>query len=185
MDSTSTGTKLKTFWGKPEGKMGIIALAALLGGGLIGFSKILPWLIALTTNTLHLMFLLGAIGGIIFLVVNPQVRATAGIAFQLIMKKFTSFIIQTDPLAILQLKVKEMKENLEKFSESLTKLNQIKARLQRDISKNVSTIEQSMKQAAYAKKEGVQEEIYLKTRKSARLKSSNMTLQTLLNKIET
>jgi hypothetical protein len=184
MDS-STGAKLKTFWEKPEGKTGIIALAAILGGGLIGFSKILPWLIALTTNTLHLMFLLAAIGGIIFLVTNPQVRATAGIAFQLIMKRITSFIIQTDPLGILQLKVREMKENLEKFSESLTKLSQIKAGLERNISKNASTIETSMKQAAYAQKQGEKEQIYLKTRQAGRLQKSNMTLQQLYAKVET
>lgn len=185
MDTESAGSKLKTFWEKPEGKTGIIALAALFGAGLIGFSKILPWLIALTTNTLHLIFLLGAIGAILFLVTNPQVRATVGIAFQLIMKRITSFIIQTDPLAILQLKVREMKENLEKVGESLTKLSQTKAQLEREINKNSATIETSMKQAAHAQRQGAQDQIFLKTRQAGRLQKSNMTLKELFTKIET
>jgi phage shock protein A len=182
---TTAGSKLKTFWEKPEGKTGIITLAVLLGGGIIGFSKILPWLITLTTNTLHLMLLLGAIGAILFLVTNPQVRATFGVAFQLIMKRITSFIIQTDPLAILQLKVREMKENLEKVGESLTKLAQTKAQLDREITKNSATIETSMKQAAFAQKQGAQDQIFLKTRQAGRLQKSNMTLKELFTKIET
>jgi hypothetical protein len=178
-------TKLKTFWEKPEGKTGMLALAAILAGGVIGFVKILPWLITLASNTLHLIFLLGAIGLILFLVTNPQIRATVSVVFKLIMKKLTSAIIKTDPLAILGLKVKEMEENLEKVGESLTKLNQTKAQLERDISKNATTIETSMKQAAFAQKQGVQEQIYLKTRQAGRLQKSNMTLKELFTKVET
>jgi phage shock protein A len=178
-------TKLKSFWEKPEGKTGMIALAAIIGGGLIAFIKFLPWLIALASNTLYLIFLLGAIGIILFLITNPQVRATAGVAFQLIMKKLTSAVIKTDPLAILGLKVREMEENLEKVGESLTKLNQTKSSLERDINKNVSNIENSMKQAAFAQKSGAQDQIYLKTRQAGRLQKSNMTLKELFVKVET
>jgi phage shock protein A len=184
MDS-SMETKLKTFWEKPEGKTGMIALAAIIGGGAIAFIKFLPWLITLASNTLYLMFLLGAIGLILFLITNPQVRATASVVFQLIMKKLTSAVIKTDPLAILGLKVREMEENLEKVGESLTKLNQTKASLGRDINKNASTIEDSMKQAAYAQKSGAQDQIYLKTRQAGRLQKSNMTLKELYTKVET
>lgn len=180
-----TETKLKSFWEKPEGKTGMIAAAALLGGGIIGLYKILPWLITLATNTLHLIFLLGAIGAILFLITNPQVRALAWVSFQLVMKRVTSFIIKTDPLAILRLKVTEMKDNLEKFAESLTRLSQIKDKLGREISKNANTIEASMKQAAYAKEKGAADQIYLKTRQAGRLQKSNMTLKELYAKVET
>jgi hypothetical protein len=85
MDSTAE-VKLKSFWEKPEGKTGMLVAAAIVGVGLIGLYKILPWLIALAANTLHLMLLLGAIGVVLFLITNPKVRATASILFQLIMK---------------------------------------------------------------------------------------------------
>ena len=107
-------TKLKTFWQKPEGKTGMLFIALLIGGGVIGLSTILPWLIALATNTLHLALLLAALGAGLFVLTNPKIRATASIVFQLIMKKLTSAVIKTDPLAILGLKVREMEENLEK-----------------------------------------------------------------------
>ncbi len=185
MDNGTMQTQLKTFWQKPEGKTGMIALAAIIGGGLIGFIQLLPWMIALAANTLHLMLLLGAIGVILFLITNPKVRALAGVIFQLVMKKLTSAVIKTDPLAILGLKVREMEENLEKVGESLTKLNQTKAQLSREISKNTGTIETSMKQAAYAQKQGETDQIYLKTRQAGRLQKSNMTLKELYTKIET
>ena len=184
MNTADVNSKIKSFWEKPEGKTGMIVLAALLGGGLIGFVKILPWIIALAANTLHLILLLAAIGFVLFLITNPKVRALAGVAFQLVMKKITSFIIKTDPLGILQLKVREMEENLEKVGESLTKLSQTRAGLDRQIKQNSSTIETSMQQAAYAQKKGVQTEIYLKTRQAGRLQKSNMTLQQLFAKVD-
>lgn len=180
-----TKTKFKSFWEKPEGKTGMIALAAIIGGGIIGFTKILPWLILVASNTLHLMFLLGAIGGILFLIVNPQVRAIAKVTFQLAMKNLTGLIVKTDPIAILGLKVREMEENLEKVGESLTKLKQTKAGLEREISQNTNNIETSMKQAAYAQKSGATDQIYLNTRKAGRLEKSNMTLKELFARIET
>jgi frataxin-like iron-binding protein CyaY len=184
MDSTAE-VKLKSFWEKPEGKTGMLVAAAIVGVGLIGLYKILPWLIALAANTLHLMLLLGAIGVVLFLITNPKVRATASILFQLIMKKLTSCIVKTDPLAILGLKVSEMEENLEKVGESLTKLSQTRSNLDREIAKNASNIETSMKQAAFAQKQNATEQIYLKTRAAGRLQKSNMTLKELFTKVDT
>ena len=180
-----TQTKFKSFWEKPEGKTGMLALAAIIGGAIIGFTKILPWLITIASNTLHLMFLLGAIGVILFLITNPQIRTLVKVAFQLVMKKLTGFVVQTDPIAILGLKVKEMEDNLDKVGESLTKLKQTKVSLEREINQNATTIESSMKQAAYAQKSGAQDQIYLKTRQAGRLQKSNMTLKELFTKIET
>ena len=179
-----TQAKFKTFWEKPEGKTGMIALAAIIGGGIIGFTKILPWLIVVASNTLHLMFLLGAIGAILFLITNPQIRTLAKVAFQLAMKKLTGFVVNVDPIAILGLKVKEMEENLEKVGESLTKLKQTKVSLEREINQNAGTIENSMKLAAQAQKSGATDQTYLKTRQAGRLQKSNMTLKQLFTKIE-
>ena len=178
-------TKLKSFWEKPEGKTGMLALAAIIGGGLIAFIKFLPWLITLASNTLYLIFLLAAIGAILFLVTNPQVRTLVKVAFQLAMKKITGLIVQVDPIAILGLKVKEMEENLEKVGQSLTKLKQTKVSLEREINQNAGTIENSMKLAAQAQKTGAADQIYLKTRQAGRLNKSNMTLKQLFTKIET
>lgn len=178
-------TKLKSFWEKPEGKTGIIGLAALISGGLIGLINMLPWFIMVATNTLHLIYLLSAIGAILFLITNRQVRTFAWITFQLIMKKLTSFVIKIDPLEILKLKVREMEENLEKVASSLGELKQVLARLGRKINQNQATLKESIEKASYAKQHGETDQIYLLTRKAGRMEKSNMTLQALFTKIET
>jgi hypothetical protein len=179
-----TEVKMKSFWEKPEGKTGIFGLATLIGGGLFVLYKILPWLITLATNTLHLILLLGAIGGIIFLITNPQVRALAWVSFQLAMRKLTGFIVKIDPLEILKMKVREMEDNLEKVATSLGGLKQVLMRLGRKISQNQQTLQDSIKKASYAKQHGEADQIYLLTRKAGRMEKSNMTLQSLYTKIE-
>ena len=52
---------LKSFWQRPEGTVGKIALViACLAAG-YGFVQLLPWLIAAATDTLHLVLLIGGI----------------------------------------------------------------------------------------------------------------------------
>jgi hypothetical protein len=179
-----TETKLKSFWEKPEGKTGIIVLAMLIGGGLIGFTKILPWLIAVATNTLHLIFLLGAIGLILFFITNRQVRTIASVAFQLFMRKTTGLIVKIDPLEILKMKVREMEDNLQKMMECINKLKEVLLRLDRKIKQNTAVLEASMKKASYAKTHGEADQIYLYTRKAGRMEKSNMTLQALYDKMD-
>ena len=177
--------KLKSFWEKPEGKTGMIVAAALIGGGIIGFSKILPWLIALASNTLTLIFLLGAIGAVLFLITNPQVRAIFSISFKLAMRKATSLLIKIDPLEILKMKIREMEDNLEKVGTCLGSLKESLARLGRKIAQNDSVLKDSMAKASYAKKTGASDQIFLNTRKAGRMDKSNMTLKELYTKIET
>jgi hypothetical protein len=180
----SVETKLKSFWEKPEGKTGMIAVAAIIAGGFIGFVKILPWLIGVATNTLHLIILLATIGGILFLVTNPQVRVLASVAFQLFMRKITGLIVKIDPLDILKMKIREMEENLEKMGESIQSLREVIGRLGRKIQQNAQTLKNSMAKAEYAQKQGEADQIYLNTRKAGRMQRSNMTLQGLYNKMD-
>jgi hypothetical protein len=141
-------------------------------------------MIMVAANTLHLIFLLSAIGAICFPLVNPQVRAIASVAFQLFMRKITGLIVKIDPLEILKMKVREMEDNLERMGESITKLKEVIVRLGRKITQNKQTLEQSMQKAAYAKKTGEADQIFLQTRKAGRMQRSNMTLQTLYDKMD-
>jgi peptidyl-tRNA hydrolase len=182
MDSVET--KLKSFWEKPEGKTGMLAVAAGIGVGFIVFVSHLAWILKFVTDTLHLILTLGIIATILFLITNGQVRALASVSFQLLMKKITGFIVKIDPLDILKMKVREMEENLEKMSECISKLKEVLIRLGRKIQQNTATLETSMKKASFAQSHGEAEQIYLQTRKAGRMQKSNMTLQALYNKMD-
>jgi peptidyl-tRNA hydrolase len=176
-----TQAKFKSFWEKPEGKTGMFVIAGL---GAFAFIKLLPWMIMMATNTLHLMLLLGAIGVVLFLFTNSQVRATASVAFQLLMRKITGLIVKIDPLEILKMKVREMEDNLERMGESIGKLKEVIQRLGRKIAQNKQTLESSIQKATYAKKQGETDQIFLQTRRAGRMQRSNMTLQSLYDKMD-
>ena len=66
--------KPKSFWEKPEGKTGFLFAAGALGALGFGLYKILPFLIAIASNTLYLAGLLMALGALIYMILDPKVR---------------------------------------------------------------------------------------------------------------
>ena len=160
MDGATMQNKLKTFWQKPEGKTGIIALAGLIFMGVIGVAKILAFI----QTTLQIGMLVAGIGTVLFIMTRP----TTWVLFQLMCRKITSFIIKIDPLEILKIKVREMEENLEKVGQCLSDLRQTQSRLGRKIQENDSTVETSMQKASYAQKQGQSQQSYLEARKAGR-----------------
>lgn len=177
MDGATMQNKLKTFWQKPEGKTGIIALAGLIFMGVIGVAKILAFI----QTTLQIGMLVAGIGTVLFIMTRP----TTWVLFQLMCRKITSFIIKIDPLEILKIKVREMEENLEKVGQCLSDLRQTQSRLGRKIQENDSTVETSMQKASYAQKQGQSQQSYLEARKAGRRQKSNLSLKELFAKIET
>src|ERR1700694_3108492 len=92
---------LKTFWQRPEGTVGKIALviAALAAG--YGFVQLLPWLIAAATNALYFGLLIGGILVGLFIVTDHRVRTLAKLVFQGAMRYLTGLFIELDPIGIL------------------------------------------------------------------------------------
>lgn len=100
-------------WEKPGGTLGLIVAGGALAGGAILLYKILPFLITLTTNILTLGMLVAVLAGIAFLISDKRFRKTVSMVYFLIMRKITGIIIEIDPIAIVEAKVKEMKEKIQ------------------------------------------------------------------------
>lgn len=71
LPSMDENTKVSA-WQKPGGTLGMIVAGVAIAGGVILINKILPFLIALTTNMITLAFLVAVLAGIAFLVTNKQ-----------------------------------------------------------------------------------------------------------------
>ena len=99
-------------WEKPGGTLGLIVAGGAVAGGAILLYKILPFLITLTTNILTLGMLVAVLAGIAFLISDKRFRKTVSMVYFLIMRKITGLIIEIDPIAIVEAKVKEMKEKI-------------------------------------------------------------------------
>jgi len=176
--------KLKSFWERPEGKTGTIVAGLLGTAGLIGLYKILPWLITLAQNTLHLMFLLGSIGAIIYILTDSRFRTMVGYFYKTVMRYLTGLVIQLDPIAILKSYLRELRSNLENMEKQIANLRGTMRSLKAKIQENTQSMENSLSMAQQAKKQGQNKILVLKARKASRLKESNLTLQELYVKME-
>jgi hypothetical protein len=93
-----------------------------IGAGLVGLYKILPWLITLASNTLHLMFLLGAIAAILFIITNKDIQRITKTIFFMLMRKLTGLLIEIDPIAIVERRIREMKLKIQEISKIMGNL---------------------------------------------------------------
>lgn len=111
MVTNNSQTKISP-WEKPGGTLGLVVAGGAVAGGAILLYKILPFLITLTTNILTLGMLVAVLSGIAFLISDKRFRKTVSMVYFLIMRKITGLIIEIDPIAIVEAKVKEMKEKI-------------------------------------------------------------------------
>ncbi|MDO8640444.1 MAG: hypothetical protein Q7R33_02780 [Nitrosarchaeum sp.] len=173
--------KVKSFWSRPEGKvgLGVIAIA-----GLVFFSKILPWLIVLMQNTLTFGILLAVIAILVYVVIDPKNRALAAYMYKSVMRKITGCFITIDPIGILKNYIDDIETNLEKMGKQIGNLKGVMRTLKNKIDANAATIKDNMERASMAQKKGIKSEEILSTRKAGRLQQSNITLNDLYKKME-
>jgi hypothetical protein len=100
----------KSFWSKPEGKPGMILMAALAAAGAYGLYLALPFLIALTENLILLGVLIGVLVGGVALVMNGTVQALAKNIFQSICRGIATMYTTIDPIGILRNQLDDMKK---------------------------------------------------------------------------
>jgi hypothetical protein len=120
-------------WEKPGGTLGMIVAGLAIGGGCIVLYKILPFLISLTTNLLTLTLLVLALAGIGFLITNKRFRQTCSMLYFMVMRKITGLIIEIDPIAIVENKVKEMKKKILDIERQMGSLNGLNKQNERKI----------------------------------------------------
>jgi phage shock protein A len=176
--------KLKSFWERPEGKTGMLFAA----GGILGlFLVMMKWgalIVAAAQNTLVLglyILLACAIG---YVLMDKRFRASVFYLYKTIMRAFTGLVIQLDPIAILKTYIDDMENNHERMNEQIQKLKGSIRTLQRTIAENAATARNQMSVAEQAKKQNMQAQVILQTRKAGRLQDSNRTYSDLLKKLE-
>jgi hypothetical protein len=98
----------RSFWKRPEGPFGLVALAGIIVAGGYGLYKILPFIINLLTNTLYAVGLSVAVIAILWLVFNPGFQTAVKNLFQNVVRFFASWVVETDPVGILRNNLDDM-----------------------------------------------------------------------------
>lgn len=176
--------KPKSFWQRPEGVTGMIFLAALLLGGGILFAAALPTIIALAQNVLTLSIMLIVLAAIIFMALDPKMRALVGYSYKSVMRFITGIFVNIDPIGILKSYVEDLKDNLRKMNKQIGQLRGQMHKLQELIHNNKKSINANLELASKARDKNKQSMMILKSRKAGRLKESNMRLEDLYKKME-
>lgn len=152
METPAAGRPRRTFWERPEGKVGMGIMAAL--GILLawGFVQLLPKLIEIAENTLYLAFLVGALALVYCIVfVWDRPRTLLFYALQMISRWITSNFVELDPVSILHAFVKQMKERREVIQDRLGRIVGVKRMVEAKIQKSEKERQQALRLAAAAK----------------------------------
>jgi phage shock protein A len=123
----------KSFWKRPEGPFGMVVLVALIVGGIVGLYVVLPFLIALLTNTLYAGALVAVLAAVLWLVFNPTFRTAVKNLFQNTVRWFASWVVETDPIGILRNNLDDMKKEKADLDQTLQRFAGSDEKLQRSI----------------------------------------------------
>ncbi|HFA50826.1 MAG TPA: hypothetical protein ENJ95_17600 [Bacteroidetes bacterium] len=176
--------KHKSFWQRPEGVTGAIFLVALIIGGGFLLATALPAIINFAATTLGLVLLLVALSAIIYVLLDPKMRALIGYGYKSVMRWVTGLFVQIDPIGILKSYVEDLQDNLRNMNKQINKLRGQMHQLNEIIHKNKREIQSNLQLASKAKAQNNNAQMILKSRKAGRLKDSNIRLDVLYKKME-
>ena len=174
----------RSWFDKPEGKFGAIGLVAIVALLAVGSWFALPFILILLQNTLHTLFLLGAIGFILALVIHPASRNFFCMAYKMIFKGLTSVFIQIDPIMILKDYVQQLYANLEEMSKQIGMVKGTMQNLKRKITDYSTEANTSMTRVKLAQEKGDNKIASIEHRKAKRRQASVQKLSALHQKIE-
>jgi phage shock protein A len=177
-------TMSKSFFDKPEGKVGKVFIVMTIIAAAIGLYMALPFIIVLLTNTLHAMFLLGAIILTIFIVTNKQIQTLVSFGFKMLMRSITGVFVELNPIAIIRIHIENLEANHGKMNDHIANLGGEVRKLERKISENKQDIEKSLKIASSAKENEMKGQAWIEARKAGRRRDGTIKLSDLLTKLQ-
>lgn len=181
---SNTEFKPKSFWKRPEGVTGVVFLLAILGGAGYLLLKYSAVILGMLTNTLGIIAVLGVIGLIVYMVLDPKWRTLISYMYKSVMRWITSIFVTIDPIGILKNYISDLKKNLEKMGKQIGALKGQMRKLTTTVEENNKEINNNMLIAKKAKEQGNESAMLLATRKAARLKESNEKYTELNKKME-
>jgi hypothetical protein len=140
----------KSFWSKPEGKPGMILMAALGLAGAYGLYLALPFLIALTENLILLGVLIGVLVGMIALVMNGTIQTLAKNIFQSVCRGIAMAYTTIDPIGILKNQLDDMRKAKAELDQTIQRFAGSDRSLKDNIAKKNAEVQQLMSQSQAA-----------------------------------
>lgn len=179
----------KSFWSKPEGFTGTLFLGAIAALIFFFWGSIVPFILLTLTNTIYTIIAACVLVGLVYMLLDKNVRTFIWYLYKVTMKKITSIFIQIDPIAIIKTYISTLIDKQKDMNEQILKLKAEIGKLNVEISNNEKYIEDSLKEANKAKEMSATNpsyinEVTLLTREAGRFKATNDKLYPLKTKME-
>lgn len=135
-DSPSGG---KSFWSKPEGKMGL-AINLVVAAVIIYFwGEIVPFLLAAALDTFHLAIVVAATFAIGFVLLDSTIRNRAWFVYRAAMRAMTNAFVARDPIGIRKTILEKSRTKKEELDETIGEIRGQRQKLERAVNLNKST----------------------------------------------
>ncbi|MEM1216758.1 MAG: hypothetical protein AAGJ82_13775 [Bacteroidota bacterium] len=172
----------KSFWQRPEGVTGLLFLAVLAAGAGYALTAV-AWKV-IFANTAYLAATLAVLGVIVYMVLDPKMRALVGYGYKSVMRWITGLFVRIDPISILKNYIDELQGNLRKMNKQISQLRAQMHKLKEIIVNNQREITSNLQMASKAKASQKTNVMILKSRRAGRLKESNLKLDELYKRME-
>lgn len=175
--------KPKSFWSRPEGKLGAAVL--ITGSAALGifYNPALDLLRSMFETPFSTMGLFAILGTVALIFTDSRARKLVSFAFKGIMRKITGWFVQLDPIKILESHIEYLKKNREEMNSNITKLRGQLSKLRSIVTQNNNEMDQKIRIARQAKLQNRNELVAINTRQYGRLKGLNTRYETMINKM--
>lgn len=173
----------KSFWKRPEGKVGAAVLPLMLiGGGLAVWVYLLPFLVSLLANTFLALGMIAVLIFLFFVAINPNVHAAVEFLFKRGMYKMTDALYKIDPVGVLRVATANMFNRVRDMKELKQQLAGHIQLLARTIQSNLAA---SQKSASIAEQESTNKyDKFVEKRQADRLANSNVDYRASLAQLQ-
>jgi len=168
--------KPKSFWERPEGTTGMVAIAL----GILGLYFSLDFLTNLFAKAINLvgqaitLTVLGAIlFGLIMILTNSKFQTLIAYGFKSVMRKITGAFVEIDPIGIMKSYIEDLKGKRGIMEESIGKLRGQIAVCEKQVNANDAEYERQMATVKVARDQGKQSALTVASRQAGRLEKLN------------
>lgn len=128
--------------------MAIGIYAAIIGAGVWFWGSIVPFVVAMLADTLHMVFLGGILVAVLYLLFGKRPQ----LMFRVLVRKFTSLFVAVYPIEIIEDKLKQMKKRRDKMNDQIALVNGSITKLKRQMDQNASDAAKGFGMAAQAQR---------------------------------
>lgn len=168
--------KPKSFWARPEGTTGMVAIGLVVVGLALSAQAILAFITTMVSifSAAIVMTVLGVIlAALLYVITNKRFRTLTSYMFKGAMRKFTGWFVEIDPIGIMRSYIEELKAKRETMSGSIAKLRGQITACETQIKVNNKEYDTEMLKFKIAKDKKLESAATVASRQAGRLEKLN------------